>query len=188
MLAATYRIQLGMMIHDIAQAMGVVPDDERGAADRRRAFPQRQATSCVRVTRHRSRSGRWSPLLGLPVVCCVGHVLLIIKGVGSLTAVTGAVTASVAVTSAGLLLPGGVVVLVLLRRPGQPAAPADRPDSATRTPLVNPDDPGSTDRSRARTGRRILATKAMKQPGGNRRPGRLTTWWRRRPPPWSGWS
>ena len=90
------------------------------------------------MTGDRSRTGRRWPLLALPVVCCVGHVVLIAAGVGSLAAVTGAVTASVAVASAGVLLLAGVVVVVLLRRLRRAAAPADLADPAAHAPAGGP--------------------------------------------------
>lgn len=85
-----------------------------------------------------SPTGRWWPLLALPVLCCVGHVVLISAGVGSLAAVTGAVTASVTVALAGLLILAAVLVVVLLRRMRRPAVPADLSDSAVRASAGGP--------------------------------------------------
>jgi hypothetical protein len=43
--------------------------------------------------RSRTRAG-WLTLLAVPVLCCIGHAVLLAAGVGSLTAVTGAATGS----------------------------------------------------------------------------------------------
>ena len=57
----------------------------------------------------------WLALLALPVLCCVGHAVLVAAGVGSLTALVGGATGSVLLLGAGLLLIAGAVV-VLRRR------------------------------------------------------------------------
>lgn len=51
------------------------------------------------MTTDRPPSARWWALLALPVLCCVGHAVLLAVGVGSLAAVTGGVTVSAAVVS-----------------------------------------------------------------------------------------
>jgi hypothetical protein len=61
-------------------------------------------------------SGRgWLALAALPVLCCVGHVLLVALGVGSLSAVVGGVTGSVVLAGLGLLLVAAAA-LVAVRR------------------------------------------------------------------------
>ena len=54
-------------------------------------------------------------LLALPVLCCVGHAVLLAVGVGSVTALLGGATGSVLLVGVGLLLAVGAVV-VLRRR------------------------------------------------------------------------
>lgn len=55
------------------------------------------------------RTGWWSALLALPILCCLGHAVLVAIGAGSLTAVLGGVTGSLALGVTGLLLVlGGV--------------------------------------------------------------------------------
>ncbi len=66
-----------------------------------------------------ARTGsRWLALLALPILCCVGHVVLLALGVGSLAAVTGAITNRVllAVVGVAVVVVAGVVVL---RRTGK---------------------------------------------------------------------
>ena len=70
-------------------------------------------------TDQQNRTGsRWLALLALPVLCCVGHAVLLALGVGSLAAVTGAVTGRVVLLTAGLVLAvvAGAVVLHRTRR------------------------------------------------------------------------
>ena len=50
------------------------------------------------------RNGWWPALLALPVLCCVGHTVLVVVGAGSLTSVLGGATGSVALVVTGLLL------------------------------------------------------------------------------------
>jgi hypothetical protein len=80
-----------------------------------------------------SPTGRWWPLLALPVLCCVGHVVLLAVGVGSVTALVGGAVGSAVVAAAGVLL-AVVAVAALLRRRERPAAtwPA-RPDLTEST-------------------------------------------------------
>jgi hypothetical protein len=56
------------------------------------------------VSTDRRTDSRWLALLALPVVCCLGHAVLLASGVGSLSAVVGARTGSVllAVTAGSL--------------------------------------------------------------------------------------
>jgi LPXTG-motif cell wall-anchored protein len=63
----------------------------------------------------RGRAGGLA-LLGLPVLCCVGHAVLLAAGVGSLTAVTGAAAGSALLGAAGLAVLVGALAAVLLRR------------------------------------------------------------------------
>ncbi len=64
---------------------------------------------------HRSGS-RWPWLLALPVLCCAGHAALLALGVGSLAALTGAVTGGLVVTAVGAVVLLAAVVAVLVRR------------------------------------------------------------------------
>ena len=67
-------------------------------------------------------SSRWLALLALPVLCCLGHAVLLGLGVGSLAAVTGAVTGSILLSLAGVVLAAvavSVSVSVVLRRRGR---------------------------------------------------------------------
>lgn len=60
---------------------------------------------------------RWAWLLAVPVLCCVSHAVLVAIGVGSLAAVTGAVTGGLLLTAVGaVLLLIAVVVMVVRRR------------------------------------------------------------------------
>ena len=70
-------------------------------------------------TDQQNRTGsRWLALLALPVLCCVGHAVLLALGVGSLAAVTGAVTGRFVLVAVGLVLAvvAGAVVLHRRRR------------------------------------------------------------------------
>ncbi len=58
---------------------------------------------------------RWAWLLALPVLCCVGHAVLLALGVGSLAAVTGAVAGSVLLVAAGVLAAAAALIVVLRR-------------------------------------------------------------------------
>lgn len=79
-----------------------------------------------------SPTGRWWPLLALPVLCCVGHVVLLAVGVGSVTALVGGAVGS-AVAAAGVLLTT-VAVAAMLRRRERPAATSSaRPDLTQST-------------------------------------------------------
>ncbi len=51
------------------------------------------------------RNGWWFAVLALPILCCVGHAVLLAIGLGSLTAVLGGATGSAALVVTGLLLP-----------------------------------------------------------------------------------
>lgn len=68
-----------------------------------------------------SPTGRWWPLLALPILCCVGHVVLLAVGVGSVTALVGGAVGSAVVAAAGVLLTT-VAVAALLRRRERAAA------------------------------------------------------------------
>lgn len=60
---------------------------------------------------------RWAWLLALPVLCCVGHAVLVAVGVGSLAAVPGAVTGGLLLAAVGaVVLLAAVGVLVVWRR------------------------------------------------------------------------
>ncbi len=60
--------------------------------------------------------GRWMvALFALPVLCCAGPVLLAALGAGSVGALLGGATGSVALAVAGLAVVG-VVLVVLARR------------------------------------------------------------------------
>lgn len=61
-------------------------------------------------------SGRWTWLLGLPVLCCVGHALVLAVGPGSLAAVVGGLAGSAALAAAGLLAVAAAAVVVARRR------------------------------------------------------------------------
>ena len=65
-------------------------------------------------TEQQSRT-RWMALLALPVLCCVGHAVLLALGVGSLAAVTGTVTGRVMLVAAGLVLAVVAGAMVLHR-------------------------------------------------------------------------
>lgn len=61
-------------------------------------------------------SGRgWIALAALPVLCCVGHVVLVAFGVGSLSAILGGVTGSLVLAAVGLLLTGAAGLVVARR-------------------------------------------------------------------------
>ena len=65
----------------------------------------------------KDRSGaRWLALLALPVLCCVGHALLLAAGVGSLAAVAGAVAGSALMAAAGFAVVAAVAAVVARRR------------------------------------------------------------------------
>jgi drug/metabolite transporter (DMT)-like permease len=81
-----------------------------------------------------SPNRRWWPLLALPVLCCVGHAVLLAVGVGSVTALVGGAVGSAVVAAAAVLLTA-VAVTALLRRRERPAAtPSARPDLTESTP------------------------------------------------------
>jgi hypothetical protein len=61
-------------------------------------------------------SGRWTWLLALPVLCCVGHALVLAVGAGSLAAAVGGLAGSAALAAAALLAVAGSAV-VMVRRP-----------------------------------------------------------------------
>jgi hypothetical protein len=88
------------------------------------------------MTADGSRTARWWTLLALPVVCCLGHAVLLAVGVGSLTAAAGGATGSVAVVSAALLLVAAAAVVLLRPRRQRPAPAADPAQS--RTPVQGP--------------------------------------------------
>lgn len=68
------------------------------------------------ITDQRDRTGsHWLALLALPVLCCLGHAVLLGLGIGSLAAVTGAITSSVVLAVVGLVL-AAALTLVLRRR------------------------------------------------------------------------
>lgn len=80
-----------------------------------------------------SRDSRWLALLALPVLCCAGHAVLLVVGVGSVTAVLGGAVGSAVVAAAGLLLLLAAAVVVLRRR-RHAEAPAGQPEPAVRVP------------------------------------------------------
>lgn len=59
---------------------------------------------------------RWLALLALPVLCCVGHGLLLAAGVGSLTALTGVAADNGLLVAAGALLLAFAAVLLVRRQ------------------------------------------------------------------------
>lgn len=68
-------------------------------------------------------------LLALPVLCCIGHALLLAAGFGTLTALVGGVAGSIGLVAAGLLFAAGAAVLLrgrmgARREPGHPPVPA----------------------------------------------------------------
>jgi hypothetical protein len=80
-----------------------------------------------------SRNGRWSLLLALPVLCCVGHVVLIAVGVGSVTALVGGAAGSAVLAAAGLLLTAVAVAALLRRRQRPPATSSAQADPTEST-------------------------------------------------------
>ena len=66
-------------------------------------------------TDQQDRSSRWLALLAVPVVCCVGHAVVLSLGVGSLAAVTGALTGRVVLGGVGLALTVAAGALALRR-------------------------------------------------------------------------
>ncbi len=118
MLAATYAITFGLTVDDLADTWRAVPDRERVAAPGRRALPLDHADGLRRMTRDErthTRAG-WLALLAVPVLCCVGHAVLLEAGVGSLTAVTGAVAGSTLLAAGGRAVVAAAVTAVVLRR------------------------------------------------------------------------
>lgn len=69
----------------------------------------------LRLTPDRPAGRGLLALLALPVLCCVGHAVLLAAGVGSVTVLVGGVSGSVLLVGLGLLLAVGAVV-VLRRR------------------------------------------------------------------------
>ena len=68
-------------------------------------------------TDQQDRTGsRWAWLLALPVLCCVGHAVLVAAGVGSLATVVGGTTGRVALVAVGAVVLLGAVVVLVRRR------------------------------------------------------------------------
>jgi hypothetical protein len=61
-------------------------------------------------------SGRWAWLLALPVLCCVGHAVVLAVGAGALAAVVGGLAGSAVVAAVGLLAVVVAAVVVARRR------------------------------------------------------------------------
>ena len=81
-----------------------------------------------------SLNGRWWPLLALPVLCCVAHVVLLAVGVGSVTALVGGAVGSAVVAATGVVLTA-VAVAVLLRRRRRPVASSSADPDLTESTL-----------------------------------------------------
>ena len=75
-----------------------------------------------------SLNGRWWPLLALPVLCCVGHVVLLAVGVGSVTALVGGAVGSAVVGATGIVLTAVAVAVLLRRRERRVATSSADPD------------------------------------------------------------
>lgn len=58
-------------------------------------------------------------LFALPVLCCAGPVLLAALGAGSVGALLGGTSGSIALVIAGLALVGAAIVVILRRRQGR---------------------------------------------------------------------
>ena len=59
---------------------------------------------------------RWAVLLALPLLCCVGHAVLLALGVGSVATVAGALSGSAALVVTGIVLAVAAVAGLVLRR------------------------------------------------------------------------
>ena len=58
----------------------------------------------------------WLVLLALPVLCCIGHAVLLAVGVGSLTAFAGAVLDESLLAVVGVAVVAAAAAAVLVRR------------------------------------------------------------------------
>ena len=69
------------------------------------------------TTRQRDRTTLgWLALLALPVVCCIGHVVLLAVGVGTLSTLAGAATGSRLLITGGVLLAVAAAAVAVRRR------------------------------------------------------------------------
>ena len=69
------------------------------------------------MTGQRSRTGsRWATLTALPVLCCLGHAVLVALGAGTLTAAAGGTTGGAALAAVGVVVLLAAVAVVVRRR------------------------------------------------------------------------
>lgn len=54
----------------------------------------------------------WLALAALPVLCCVGHLVLVAVGIGSLSAIVAGVTGDLVLAGVGLLLTAAAALAV----------------------------------------------------------------------------